>query len=42
MGYRNEADSVPKFPWNMSLGAVADDSMLEDIGVLLLDTNLID
>ena len=25
-------DSVPKFPWNMSLGAVADDSMLEDIG----------
>ena len=25
-------DSVPKFPWNMSLGAVVNDSILEDIG----------
>ena len=26
-------DSVPKFPWNMSLGAVANNSLLEDIGI---------
>ena len=28
-------DSVPKFPWNMSLGAVADNSLLEDIGIAI-------
>ena len=30
-------DSVPKFPWNMSLGAVTDDSILEDIGSAIGD-----
>ena len=30
-------DSVPKFPWNMSLGAITDDSILEDIGSAIGD-----
>ena len=25
-------DSVPKFPWNMSLGAISDDKLIESIG----------